>query len=445
MEAFNVLTLRKKFVLSLFVILITSCAYFNTFYNAKVYFHEAEKEYKEKGKLTPQARQNYNKVIEKCSKVIEFYPRSKYVDDALYLMGVSYYRMGEYDKAIRKFKELLRFYPDSKFVPKAKLMLARTYIKQGEYDLARSLLSDMPSEEAELLIIDSYIESEEFNAAAEAIDSFIVRHPKSKYLRELHLKAAKVYKELGRKDLTLYHISQFLKMRPTRDEIKQALELQGDLYLDLEMPDSALQAYSSIEFDSPNDTNYFRIRMKMAMAYEEKGEIEEAKSIYRELLGERRARSRAQEAGYRLGRILEESDSIEAAIEAYQKASRAPGTSEFKSKATKRLQALRKVSNIVDSTLMSDTTGEKTLSLAEAYLFDLDKPEKAAELYRSLYEQHKGEPMGAKALYALIIVNLNFIGDTTAASDWYHRLQMEYGDTIFAIEAKKYWGDLFGD
>jgi len=101
-------------LISLISILLLSCAYFNTFYNAKTYFNAAEREYKKEGKLTPKIRQNYNKVIEKCSKILEFYPRSKYVDDAVFLTALSYKRLGERVKAEKKFKELFEFFPESK-------------------------------------------------------------------------------------------------------------------------------------------------------------------------------------------------------------------------------------------------------------------------------------------------------------------------------------------
>ena len=63
----------KKY-LYIFIILISQngCAYFNTFYNAKVYYQEAEKIRleKESESIPITAMDKYGKVIEKCQKVL---------------------------------------------------------------------------------------------------------------------------------------------------------------------------------------------------------------------------------------------------------------------------------------------------------------------------------------------------------------------------------------
>ena len=75
-------------------------AYFNAYYNAKRLFDEAEAELlaaqlAAKGKSTltgnvqPVAppRQKFATVIDKCSNILSFYPKSNVVDDALFLIG----------------------------------------------------------------------------------------------------------------------------------------------------------------------------------------------------------------------------------------------------------------------------------------------------------------------------------------------------------------------
>ena len=67
---------------------LTSCAYYNTFYNAEQYFEEAEKLRLEKdGEMIPiSAMDKYGKTIEKSKKVIEEFPESRYVNEARLLM-----------------------------------------------------------------------------------------------------------------------------------------------------------------------------------------------------------------------------------------------------------------------------------------------------------------------------------------------------------------------
>ena len=96
----------KKFALIFTVILFSfSCAYYNTFYLARKDFNKAE----ENRRNTPNPQVQtalYTEAIKKASKLLEFYPKSKWVDDALLLIGKSYYYQAEFTKAERKFREL---------------------------------------------------------------------------------------------------------------------------------------------------------------------------------------------------------------------------------------------------------------------------------------------------------------------------------------------------
>ena len=80
----------------------SGCAYFNTFYNAKIYYQEAEKLRLEKeGEATPiTAMDKYGKVIEKCQKVLNEFPKSRFKTNAVLLMAQARYYRGDYDIAI---------------------------------------------------------------------------------------------------------------------------------------------------------------------------------------------------------------------------------------------------------------------------------------------------------------------------------------------------------
>jgi len=116
-------------------------SYFNAYYNASKLFQEAESEILAlslsqqnflQGELTssrviPQsARQKLNLVVDKCSNILAFHPTSALVDDALLLIGKSYYYMGEYAKADRKFTELLTQFPQSAYALESQLWLVKS-------------------------------------------------------------------------------------------------------------------------------------------------------------------------------------------------------------------------------------------------------------------------------------------------------------------------------
>ncbi len=117
-------------------------AYFNTFYNARTIFQEAEARYLREG-FSPTLRDQYNKVIEKCVVVIRYFPNTPYVDDALYMLGVSYLRLGDYDRSRRRFRELLGVFPDSPLREKALLGLAEAALLEGSPEVAREILDTL--------------------------------------------------------------------------------------------------------------------------------------------------------------------------------------------------------------------------------------------------------------------------------------------------------------
>ncbi|MDL1892536.1 tetratricopeptide repeat protein, partial [Sphingobacteriales bacterium CHB3] len=187
----------QRFFLSLFILSIgffSGCsvadfigAYFNTYYNASRLFTEAETEIlKAPVRLTtrterpflapfdiqPQTKAKFTTVIEKCSKLLQYHPESKLVDDALLMIGKSYYYQNEHQSAERKFKELLESFPESDLALETRLLLANTYYRSNDKisaaTIARALFDDARSEKEEGIasgaaLMLAHIESENKN------------------------------------------------------------------------------------------------------------------------------------------------------------------------------------------------------------------------------------------------------------------------------------------
>ncbi len=105
----NISTLKAILPLSIIISsTFVSCVYFNTFYNAKLFFSEAEKlrVEKEGDVLGNDITDRYKKVIEKTDIILNNYPESKYIDDALFLKGRSHFYKREYDLSEMTFNTL---------------------------------------------------------------------------------------------------------------------------------------------------------------------------------------------------------------------------------------------------------------------------------------------------------------------------------------------------
>ena len=129
---------------------VNTVAYFNTYYNAQTAFDDGEKEILDaqtqalgkpisqapESPLSQTAKDKFNLAIEKASKLLTFYPTSKWVDNALLMIGKSYFYLGDDLKAQRKFLEMFAKFPDSDLRFEAELWYGRSLLRQKRYDEA---------------------------------------------------------------------------------------------------------------------------------------------------------------------------------------------------------------------------------------------------------------------------------------------------------------------
>jgi TolA-binding protein len=129
--------------------------YFNTYYNARKLFDEAvgdvrtqtakdrDTNYFVRAVVPQNTQDKFDKVIEKGSKLIQFYPKSKWVDDAILMIAESYVYLGEYESGTRKFKELLDLFPESDLRFEGKLWDARAKYYLNQQDAALAEIKDL--------------------------------------------------------------------------------------------------------------------------------------------------------------------------------------------------------------------------------------------------------------------------------------------------------------
>ena len=127
-------------------------SYYNTFYNIKKKFNEAERirrknirEHQDPNTEPTIPISTYQVVIESGASLLEYYPDCRWIDDTLLLMGISYARLGEYGRAERKFSELITIFEDSEHLSMAYIWKARVIAEQGRAEEAeKGLLAALP-------------------------------------------------------------------------------------------------------------------------------------------------------------------------------------------------------------------------------------------------------------------------------------------------------------
>ncbi len=122
-------------------VLAAGCAHWNTYYNANKAFREAEQERENKLKAGVDAAQatsaqkvKYELALQKTQKILDEYPGSDLMDDALFLMAKAHYRLTAYRMSLAKLDLLFANYPQTPYEEEAIYIQALDYLGVGDLE-----------------------------------------------------------------------------------------------------------------------------------------------------------------------------------------------------------------------------------------------------------------------------------------------------------------------
>ena len=102
----------------LLLVALAGCAKYNTYYNAKKAFDQAElvrteaiRKHEDPPKPAGLQKTDYETAIQKAQKVLDEYPGHDLTDDALFLQAKAWHRLESYRMSIRKLDLLFRNFP----------------------------------------------------------------------------------------------------------------------------------------------------------------------------------------------------------------------------------------------------------------------------------------------------------------------------------------------
>ncbi|MFH0883844.1 MAG: tetratricopeptide repeat protein [bacterium] len=270
-------------VLMAAALLSAGCAYFNSFYNTKKYFKDGEKK---RGSTTTQAvrPQEYNKSIEAGSRLIEFYPESKYIDDTLYLMGQSYYWLGDYHKAQRKFEELQSNYPESPYFDDSRLWMGKVFVKlkkrQEATNTLRGLMSDTQDpllvSGAQFAIAELYFDDSLFVKAEEQFLKVTELPGSDDVIGEAYWRAGDAAFREGRYEQATEYLRNALKHTLSKSLVIEVRLLYGKSLLKAGHPQKALNEFDSLLKDKRYFEYHDQVLIERAIAHREIGKKDEA-------------------------------------------------------------------------------------------------------------------------------------------------------------------------
>ncbi len=328
---------------------LSSCVYYNTYYNAKRYYREGVKENENNETEKPKTT-NYQKAIDSAARVLEYYRESKYIDDALLLMGKAYYEINSYPKAKKKFEELLVLYPDSPLKDEANLWLGKTLIAMGQSDQGIEILTslwgaDVSREvrlESQRRLADYHYQKENYRQALAEYQKIIETSEDKRQKADLWYQIGECHYALNEFSQAEQAYLQVLKEKPARKRqfeaiFKRSLTLrqQGQLEPALAICEDLLKKEMYFPYIE-------QAYLAKAEILSDLGRVQEAEELFKRIIELYPRTDTSAKASYLLGKIyLEQLQDLAKAEEYLAKVQTEKPQSEFAAEAKARVDDLR--------------------------------------------------------------------------------------------------------
>ncbi|MEO0237791.1 MAG: tetratricopeptide repeat protein [candidate division WOR-3 bacterium] len=445
--------MKKSFLLFFTVLLMMffSCAnfnaYFNIFYNAEKYYKLGIKPLEDD---KPVDRTYLDKSIEKSSKILQLHQNSKYVDDALILIGKSYMYKGDYSKAIKKFTELIDYFPDSKYFEEALFYLGKTYLMQQDTNISLTIFSQVISKNGkfqnEVLkeIVNIYIERKDFNSADSLIENIsyktknnpvnIFLKGKIKYLKKEYDTALKNLLKINVKSLPKDFIFDYYRYL-----IGCYVELE-DFKNAEKYTNRAIDIFQN--HDKRNVFYYLKVQI-----LERKKEYEKSIKLIDDILS-KRDRYLIDSLLFKKGYIYEKYfNDIKNAEKSYRMLTEIQQNSPLFYQAEAKSKSLQLLLSLQDENLeLSDEEKVKNrFLLSEIEYFFLEKTEDAIKGYKNIIDSFPLSYYSPKSLFALSYIYLKDYNDTLKSIEFLEKIVNDYPSTEFYLSALKRIKELKND
>ncbi|MCK5145702.1 tetratricopeptide repeat protein [bacterium] len=306
---------QKLFLLSVLLLAISGCAYYNTFYNARKAFKAGQNAIQKEGKRAGGAipgQSNFDKAIEKSQKVIDDYPQSRWVDDALLMMGKCSFYKRQYFPAIRQLNKLKEQFPDSELMPEVELFLAKSFFEQDQNDSTHAAINRLTllkqeshiESEMQMLLGRMYEKDAEFESAVDHFGKAVEIGVRPGPYRG-NIALATVLDTLGKYEEAAEQYAKVVKSEApfywqfwARMRYARTLNRQGYF-------NEAINYYEGLLSNGKNKKEYAKIKLATALALTESGKIDESIMAYNNLVEDHPKTKESVEANYFLGQLYE--------------------------------------------------------------------------------------------------------------------------------------------
>lgn len=441
--------MKKLFFLT-FILLGLGCAYYNTFFHAQESFQKAEKARISSNNKAGAGKDSYEKAIKKAAMVLAYYPKSRWVDDALMLIGKSYYHLGEYHKAIRKFRELQTNLPKSNYLDDSYYWMGLSYFQLENYLQAEESFKKLlaKGKERKLLYEGRYMLGEiefvtkDYGKAIEAYGK-LVAEGKGEIRAQAQYRIGECWWEMEDYKQALEAFKKVKKMGPAKELGFQSEFKAGECYLESGQPQEALKVFAVLSREGRYYRHLPQVRLEIAECELKLGHTKEAIKEYELVSEESPKTEESAQALYGLGVVYEnELKDLKKATEFYEKSAEEMPKSEVAKKAQEKSANIVKLEEYKSQ--LSGEEAEKSVKtlflLAEMYLLELNEQDSALSAYRSVIEHFPETSYAPRSAYVISWIWDKVKGDSLQAEKAYERIIEDYPQTPYAQKAREWLG-----
>lgn len=453
-----------SFLLAAFLQGCTCCAYLNHMFNAERAFEEAasirtarlDSIPGDSSLPTPDERKQYDRVIEKGSRVLERFPKNKKrTSEAVFLMAESFRYKQDWNKAITKYDEFERYFSNHDSMPVVQYQRAYCLYRNGEYNISRFALEPVLEAgkshpyyyEGQNLLSLLQEKADLPNEAIAALENMLKDTLGTPYMRaKIHFRLAGLYFKIENWEKAREHyLAKEIKELTSRERMTASIQA-AECLVNKEDFLTAADEYKALMKESDYEDKLPEFVVRYGELLKLGGKIKEARSAFRRAIEDYPRTDYCARSYFHLGDDEQERKrNYDQALIYYDSSFVSRPNSSWGRDSRERRDALRRMLALqqTNEKIKSDTTAvakkkffDSEFQIAELFLFKLSEVDSAIQRLDDIIESSDDSIRTLRALYARAFIFDEFKNEPDKAEAQYKEIIEKYPNTDYAKQAQ---------
>ncbi len=289
-------------------------AYYNTFFNAKKSFkigeEKSENQARDYNTLQPlriyetplgAGAADFQNAIDKGADILRKYEDSKWVDDALLIIGKSYFYRKEYFSADQKFEEIYLSSVNDEIKQNAVLWKGRVLLELELYNQGVQYLTEqlalLEGEwvkgiefQVQTVLAEHYVERENWVNALDQLNTSVKKLPKKEYKERGFFLIGQLNEILGDSEAAFDAYNEVSKYYTNYDLQFESQKKQAEVARSLGKSDEAYKVFAKMVRDDKNSEFISELNYELGKTEQDRGNYEKSEDIYINILRDTRVK-----------------------------------------------------------------------------------------------------------------------------------------------------------